>query len=90
MNPANGTMTIYSAVPTSMEWTQIGATAFFQGNPRPTQRNKSAYTIISKPNNGSITRDVTQPTVAARNQAQRVCQVCKTCGLKVEERSEAR
>jgi hypothetical protein len=40
-NQANGTTTIYSAAPTPMDWTQTAATAFFQGNPLPTQRNES-------------------------------------------------
>ncbi len=47
-NQVNGTTMIYSAAPTPMEWTRTGATAFFQGNPWPTQRDES--TQPSQPN----------------------------------------
>lgn len=47
-NQVNGTTTIYSAAPTAMDWARTGATAFFQGNPQPTQRNES--TQPSQPN----------------------------------------
>jgi hypothetical protein len=47
-NQVNGTPMIYTAVPTPMEWTRTGATAFFQGKPWPTQRDES--TQPSQPN----------------------------------------
>ncbi|CZR52893.1 uncharacterized protein PAC_02770 [Phialocephala subalpina] len=47
-NQVNGTTMIYSAAPTLMEWTRTRATAFFQGNPWPTQRDES--TQPSQPN----------------------------------------
>jgi hypothetical protein len=40
-NQVNGTTTSYSATATAMDWTRTGATAFFQGNPQPTQRDDS-------------------------------------------------
>ncbi|KIM93930.1 hypothetical protein OIDMADRAFT_149603 [Oidiodendron maius Zn] len=38
---ANGTTMIYSAAPTPMDWTRIGATAFSRGNPQLMQRDES-------------------------------------------------
>ncbi|KAI0113280.1 hypothetical protein F4814DRAFT_341958 [Daldinia grandis] len=38
---ANRTTIISSAAPTPINWTQTVATAFFQGNLQPTQRNRS-------------------------------------------------
>jgi serine/threonine protein kinase len=45
-NQVNGTTTIYSTAASAMDWTR-GATAIFQGNPQPTQRDG---TQPSKPN----------------------------------------
>jgi serine/threonine protein kinase len=48
-NQVNGTTTIYSAAPTTMDWTRTGATAFFRGNPQPTQRDESTQPPLPNP-----------------------------------------
>ncbi|CZR69589.1 uncharacterized protein PAC_19489 [Phialocephala subalpina] len=48
-NQVNGTTTIYSAAPTTMDWTRTGATSFFRGTPRPPQRDENTQPSQANP-----------------------------------------
>lgn len=68
-NPAAGTTVMCSAVFTPIDWTQMVATSFFQGNPQPTQRNESMQS--QQPNPVTIPSPNTPPHRPAQPGAKR-------------------